>query len=380
MITTNFTYIILNLLMMFVFVKAGEQISKYPKNYWKYAWWCIIAFTFILGLRYGRGNDYMHYIDVYKHDLEHNQLLFTAFNHWLKQLGVGAHYIFLYYSFIYITCAMVFLKDFRRYAKWILPLFLIAFTIFSEYVIRQALGFSFIFIFLKVLTNRKKTVKEKIPLLLLYAILATSIHSANALSVIVFTLIYIGIKKPIPPKISIPLFIIASYFFMEFFNWNWLTPALSVLGDSSNQFSGYVENVDRWFSSDAMNESYVRNSIVKVFQTAGECSLLYLGYKVISYYNNKRFIFLFNVYVFGTILQQSFYTVELLRRMANTLYCFWPFTLTIILLHHKHLWRGDWKRKKLPLICLSFFIYEYLKYLFLRDNGMYEFIWDSQFF
>ena len=95
MITTDFIYIFLNLFMLIVFIVTGRLISKDKKNYWKYAKWPVITFTLILGLRLNRGHDYIHYMEVYRYDLEKEQVLFTLFNHFLKSLDTGAHWIFI---------------------------------------------------------------------------------------------------------------------------------------------------------------------------------------------------------------------------------------------------------------------------------------------
>ena len=62
MITTDFIYIFLNLLMLITFIIAGKGISKDKSHYWIYAFWPAIVFTIVLGLRLNRGNDYVHYI------------------------------------------------------------------------------------------------------------------------------------------------------------------------------------------------------------------------------------------------------------------------------------------------------------------------------
>lgn len=155
MITTDFIYIFLNLFMLIVFIVTGRLISKDKKNYWKYAKWPVITFTLILGLRLNRGHDYIHYMEVYRYDLEKEQVLFTLFNHFLKSLDTGAHWIFIWYSGAFILGAMFFLKSIREYSKWVLPLFLISFTTFSEYMIRQAFGYTFVFIFMLFMFNEK---------------------------------------------------------------------------------------------------------------------------------------------------------------------------------------------------------------------------------
>lgn len=115
--------------MLITFIIAGKGISKDKSHYWIYAFWPAIVFTIVLGLRLNRGNDYVHYMEVYLYDLEDKQVLFTAFNHFLKDLGTGPHWIFIWYSGAFILGAMFFLRSVKRYAAWVLPLFLISGTI-----------------------------------------------------------------------------------------------------------------------------------------------------------------------------------------------------------------------------------------------------------
>ena len=146
MFNIDFVYILINILLLLIFYYTGKEIAK-GKSYWDNAILCIIAFTLALGLRYGRGDDYFHYQDfyVYGYD-EGQQIVFTWINTISKWMGVGSYYCFLVYSFIEIVCAMIFLKRYRKFAQFLFPMFLIAVIHFNEYQIRQALGFSFVFL------------------------------------------------------------------------------------------------------------------------------------------------------------------------------------------------------------------------------------------
>ena len=67
---------------------------------------------------------------------------------------------------------------------------------FNEYCIRQALGFSFVFMYMYYLFEKDNTLKnenvyKKWIFCLFYAILAYGIHSVNALSIAIITIIYI---------------------------------------------------------------------------------------------------------------------------------------------------------------------------------------------
>ena len=100
MITTDFIYIFLNLFMLIVFIVTGRLISKDKKNYWKYAKWPVITLIFFFTNYYQKETGAMVKVTVDgkvygTYDLEKEQVLFTLFNHFLKSLDTGAHWIFI---------------------------------------------------------------------------------------------------------------------------------------------------------------------------------------------------------------------------------------------------------------------------------------------
>lgn len=378
MITTDFIYIFLNLFMLIVFIVTGRLISKDKKNYWKYAKWPVITFTLILGLRLNRGHDYIHYMEVYRYDLEKEQVLFTLFNHFLKSLDTGAHWIFIWYSGAFILGAMFFLKSIREYSKWVLPLFLISFTTFSEYMIRQAFGYTFVFIFMFFMFNEKMPKYKRWACMLVCFLLSYSIHSANGITCIIDIGLYYTIKKPFPAFATIPLYIIASFYLQKNFDFSYLNGILSFLGDQNDKFSAYTDNADRWFGNDAKENIYDRNPIIKIIQTIGECSLIYLGYYILQLKKNQKMIFFYNLFICGAIVSQCFYSLEILRRMGDIMYWYWAFPLAYVL-YNKKVITTTFKNKLVldfMMMSLLFYAYEYLKYLFLREPGMYKFLWD----
>lgn len=379
MITTDFIYIFLNIVVLLIFVIVGQSIND--KEYWKKSLWCILGFTLLLGLRLNRGNDYLHYIDVYKYDLESDQVLFGIINNALKAIDVGGHWIFLYYSLAFIIGAIVMLKEFRRYSKWLLPLFLISFINFSEYVIRQALGYTFIFLMVYYMLKDDVNLKKRVVRVLICLLAAYSIHSANLITGLIMIGVYIILKNPLPFKYTIPIYIFSSYFFASYFDLSRLNGILSFLGGINEKFSSYTDNSDKWFSEDSMIEGFMRKPIVKVFQTYGECSLIYLGYLLLKIKNDKKILFTYNFYVIGTIFTQCFYTLEILRRMGDVMYMWWAFPLAYVLSYKNILFQLEKNKKVLLRLCfigLFFFAYDYLKYLFFRENDMYHFLWDMR--
>ena len=79
----DFDYIFINVFLLGMFIDAGRNIATGNRQF-PGMLACIIFFSAIMGLRYGRGNDYFHYIDVFINDLEPTQKFFTAFNNVLK--------------------------------------------------------------------------------------------------------------------------------------------------------------------------------------------------------------------------------------------------------------------------------------------------------
>lgn len=378
MITTDFIYIFLNLMMLAIFVFAGVSISYNKSNYWEYAIWPVIAFTLVLGLRLNRGNDYVHYMHVYIYDLEKNQVFFTALNHMLKFIGTGPHWIFIWYSGAFILGAMFFLKTIRQYANWVLPLFLISFTVFSEYMIRQAFGYTFVFLFMMFMFDEDMVKFKRWVCMLVCFYLSYSIHSVNAITCILNAGLYYFIRKPFSPFFSIPLYIFASYYIQQNFDFSYLNGLLSFLGEHSDKYASYTDNAGMWFSEDAIQEGFKRKPLVKVFQTLGDSSLIYLGYKVLCLNKDHKMTFLYNTFVCGAIFSQSFYTIELLRRMGDSMYWYWAFPLAYVLCN-KECVMSRFRMKVIGQVMMSFLLfysYDYLKYLLLRENNMFHFLWD----
>jgi len=402
MLNFDFIYLIVNLILLGTFVYSGHHISK-GGNYTHYSILCVVMFTLVLGLRYGRGHDYFHYVNIYVYGYDSGydygqQRVFTWFNDFLKLLGVGRYSFFLFYSFVEILCAMIFLKRYKKYAQYILPLFLIATIVFNEYQIRQALGFSFSFLCLDRLFEIKlKALKIEsiihIGLAVLFFIVAYSIHSACGYLLTIMIPIYFLYQRTIPLKISIPALLMATYFFSEWFDYSWLNPILTQFGGDDERMNIYIENSDKWFSSEGLEDKYTRNPIVLVTEMMGTISLYILGSKTINrFYKRADAIAIYNFFVIGSIIQNAFRQLELLNRMGGNFAMFWFFPLSLVLYHKKQLYSILFSNKdfitslmklfinkntyKFLVVCLLWYAYNFLKYLFMRGD-MTKFIWDA---
>ena len=109
--------------------------------------------------------------------------------------------------------------------------------------------------------------------------LSYSIHSVNAITCILNAGLYYFIRKPFPPIVVIPLYLLASYYLQQNFNFSYLDGLLSFIGEHNEKYASYTDNAGMWFSEDAIREGFKRYSVVKIFQTLGKCYLMYLTYK-----------------------------------------------------------------------------------------------------
>lgn len=377
-------YIIINLILFFVFLVQGRSMSK---RYRAGAIVCTLIYSIVLGLRYKRGNDYIHYVDVYAYDLEDKQVVYTWFTGCLKSIGVGPYGSFFFYALVFCICFFVFYKQYRIYAKYAIPLFLVSYIWFEEYMIRQVLGFSMVFLYtyelskfdvnsnIKGIRSFIKSNLKKIAICFVYTILAYGIHSSGIVTIFIITLLYIFIKKPLNAFYTIPFYLFFAYVFPKVYEGNAFGDILQILGQYDDKVRQYGEVSDDWFSADAMNSEYDRPWYTKVFDAYGNIALFYFGYKVINRYDNRKSVVcIFNSYVVGCLLRRAFYTLEVLNRLGYGLECFWFLPLAMVIHHRKNLIKNSWER--LLSVGLLFFAYEYIKYIFFKGSKTL-FLWDK---
>lgn len=370
-------YFLLNVALLLIYVVAGWRISK-TKGFWGWASVCVIAFTLVEGLRYGRGNDYMHYTEVFSGlDIQADKT-FIFLNSILAEIGFTKYSCFMFYSFTFALCGAIFMKDYKQYAKWLFPLFLVANIIFSEYQIRQAFSYSFFFLYMKYLLKIPRTdifnirkYKYYIYKCLFWGILCLLLHSANIINIVIFTILYLFAKKTIPYFLSIPIYVLCVYVFPNFFDMDWMKLVFDIL-PRLDVSKGYVENFDVWFSEEAKNEIYTRNEIVQIVETIGVSSLLYLANKTDEVRFPGASVF-YNSFFIGVCVLSMFREIELFNRIGANLMLVWFLLVTMV-------WSIKSYRKGLyRFVCsifLVWFFYDYLKYLFIPGN-MVKFIWDA---
>lgn len=380
-------YLFLNFFMLLVFYNAGKKICN-GGQYWPNVIGCIAIFTFVLGFRYMRGIDYSHYIDVYNHNLEETQWFYTWLCNAMKLIGLSAYGSFVVYAFVFVICLFVFLKRYRDYAKWFFPMALIFLLYFHEFMIRQAFGFSIVFLYMNRLFDiRISNIKlseifSKVNMkswlwCLAYTILAIGIHSGNIFVIILVTLCYLFWNRMIPLYVSLPALVFATYFFKDWFHLDSLAPYLQIIGGLDNKFSNYVNHDYIWFGSEGMDDIYTRNPIVGFAEMMGNAALFILGYKVLTEkHSSPDYVSLYNCFIFGTLFQLSFINLELMNRMGYVFRILMFIPLGLVLWYRKEYSINI--NYKILYFCLLFLFYDYLKNMIYRAE-MTKFLWDAPF-
>lgn len=326
-ITTDLTYLFLNAILLLTFVVSGQLVSR-KANYWSCATCCIVAFTLIQGLRYGRGNDYQHYTEVFMGIDQQSNALFLWLNSVLMQIGIDKHTCFVFYAFVFSSCSMVFLQNYKECAKWVFPLYIVGFIFFNEYQIRQAFSYSFFFLYMHYLFQvpldiRKVSVFDTkyVVLALIAAILCVKFHSANVFILATFSVVYFFVRKPLTYWIAIPIYLSFVYVIPKVFDFS-IIELFFVFFSDTETLKEYIENADRWFSESAMEDIYTRNPIIQIFEAFGVSSLLYLGYKHITNKAKPHFpaetAFYYSFFI-GVCILSAFRKLELMNRMGYDL-------------------------------------------------------------
>ncbi len=381
-------FVTLNLMLLLVFFINARAANKWKsQNVIMKYFPSIIAFTLIMGARYLRGNDYRHYQDVYNHGNDFEQKLFDWLNDTMHLFYISDTGIFFVYSLIFIVGATIIWDYYSSISRLLVPIFLICFILFDEWFIRQAVGYSFLFVFVRYLFDSSLNNKKRLVYSSIFAFIAIGIHSSTIIPILAILLFYWFYSKPICYFYTIPLFLLATFYIQYSFNFSDFNFILNYVADNgSGHFAEYAKQDDQWFSADAIQQNYARNPIVKIFETMGEVSFLYLGYKVLKspaiknlkgYVDLKSLVVLFNVHVVGVIIVHSFFLLEIPKRIGQSMAIFWCFPFAFILYNLKIM-----KLTVLDRLCccgLAFFIYDYIKYLFFRSDAThpYLFIWDK---
>lgn len=322
-------HILLFTLLFSVYAFCGKLIVKSGKAFWLVSAIPILLYVFVIGSRYGWGGDYILYKNLYEGDLSNldnaqNQFIFMWLNNFLNVIGFNYVGAFMAYAFIFITCAFVLLRSHGETSAYMFC-FIVPATLFAAtYTIRQGVGFSFIFLALVFLYQKKWVPMVFVTLIAYY------IHSSTLLTFAMLLGIYFVFKKPIHYFISIPLYIFFTFIF-DTRKIGFLSGFLSRYVKLDSSFQGYIDDGDIWFGTEAMRLEATQSTFALIMTSLFSISLFYLGYLALKTRENKQVIFMYNAAILGAILARVVFYYGILGRLVDPLEKFYFIPLGYIL-------------------------------------------------
>ncbi|HLT88879.1 MAG TPA: EpsG family protein [Sphingobacterium sp.] len=311
---------------IFLFISLFLLFFYWGKNYYNIAstlqFWVaasvpIIAFSLIVGSRYGWGVDYLGY--KFKLDnaytFPEEQVGFRFLNITIRDLGLEYVGGFILYSLIFIIASFVLLRGFGKSSKYMYFFLILSTLLFVTDFIRQGLAMSFVLLTIYFL-NRKNWIS-----MALCIIIGASIHLAIIVSIAFILFFYVFLKRPIHWKITIPLYIFFAFLF-DVSKIGFISSyieSISVWG----KFQGYVDNSDKWFGEEAADHDRFQQGIFALLMSSiHHIAIIYLGYWALKLRKNASIGYIYNLVVFGYVFLRAVFLFEILKRLAMPLVMF----------------------------------------------------------
>lgn len=296
-------YFILRFFLVISLFISGYNIQKkglsgrfkYP--YWNAASLCLIVYSLVEGLRYGRATDYFSYKKYFENPLsikyDHLEFLFLFFCRSVQDFSVPYFISFLFFSFLLVYSILTLLKQHRKVAFWALPLFFLETFIQSENLLRQYAAFSLFILFIYFFNNKKKYVAFLL-------ILSAFFTHYSIIILFPFFLWFNYFKNPFRNVILILLIYIISII---------LIPSMeqvSILLDYFSKFNLYsnlLNNKNRWLFGEGLDaiKIYQFDIIYYIRMYFRPFLILGIGYKLINKYHKINFGLFYHFYFIGVI-------------------------------------------------------------------------------
>ncbi len=380
-------FLLFGFLFLLSFLLTKKKQGNYEHSFWNATSLFIIAYTVIVGLRYGWGGDYYEYERCFNniktqffdydvaywklYEFEHSLGLSFAESLMLSSLLIVV-------SYFYIVKAM-------KGNKYMLMLFLPATILITTYALRQFHAIAYInialglFLFSDNILGKKKINIIISALLIFFAYHTHGASLAYALPFVIF--IFYRTPQYIPYKISIIIFICTIVFsgiittafnniFLSFFE------GLTM----NDHLHNYVDKADgRIFGEGAMEDNmFAYGGIFQMIHYAGQIALLYVTGRALSIKPSRNITYIYNIVVIAIILQQIFFNQEIMRRILDPLFILYfiplGYAITVLIEHRSNRFKGY----NFYLMCIGIALFRiyYPMISFLTKFKLAGFVWD----
>lgn len=339
------------------------------------------VFVITEGLRYGRGVDqtgnygpfYLHCMNA-KTNVQDFETMFVWLNQFVYKIDpfrdtfvYGG--IFLVYALIFFICLYIYYKDKRMETKLFLVFAILATNYITEWTIRQGVSFSFILLGYHFLEQRKWKS------LVCAMLLGFSIHHGNILAICIPIAFYFFLnKKPLPWKVTLPLFIVMEYTMQVsvFQNYVQLLSSNAELIDLTGNFSGYFKDSTLVHEAE-MSAEWARGSLTQLLTVLFYSSLIFVGNGICKRIPCKM-TYIYNSFVIAILIYEPFRLAGSLTRLFNVLSWLWFIPLSYVVFYYKDMYKENKMVKWAILSVALYLITFYGRYIFLNPTANY--VWN----
>jgi hypothetical protein len=373
-------FYILRFLLILALFLSGYLLSKKKSSDYKFSFNLAIfpilfCYTFIEGLRYNRGTDYISYKQSFISSVKTNyEPIFNFIIYIFNLLNFHYSIYFVLFSFILIYSCCFILNEIRFISLFALPLFFLTTIVQSENLVRMYLSISFLLLGISFL------LKNNIYITFLFFILAFFTHYSIG---ILLPFIYLFNRFENPFK-SINILIIL--YFLAFIFPPSIQTIYFAFNNVSNIFSlndGYFKSTDRWILGIGLKKNLTETFSPYFYFRFHFTNLviIIIGHSLFEYYRKYKISLFYHLSYIGLILiptanilpTEIFYRITLFFTLFNFLILsFILHNLTINFLTNSLIY-------KLVYFYLIFDItYLLIKSIFIFDDLLgNKFIWDA---
>jgi|GEM_PF-1893404 len=322
-------FLLFTILFGLSFALATKSQKSYDRYFWGATAFFIIAYTLIVGLRYGWGDDYVRY-EYYYNILEYNyskdyDVAFWNFYKIVKAFGlpfsgwlvISTQTIIV--SYFYIVKAM-------KGDKYMLMLFLPATLLTTTYAMRQFQAIAYINIAVGLLLFSDNLLqKKKISIVISTILLLLAYHThAGSIAYAIPFLLFIFYKKAnaLPYKITIIAYlgcIVFSGIINAILSDNILNMIQGLI--VTDHLQGYVNRADSILvGEDSVSENvFAYGGAFQILHYVAYVALFYITGKALKIAPNKDVTIIYNIVIVALLLQEVFFAQEILRRLIDPL-------------------------------------------------------------
>ena len=338
-----------------------------------------LFFVITEGLRYGRGVDQTgNYGPFYLHCMNPDSW-FQEFETMFVWINQAVYYIdpfrdsfvygsiFIVYALIFFICLYIYYRDKRSETKLFLFLAILATNYITEWTIRQGVSFCFILLGFHFLEH------QKWKSMLCAMLLGFSVHHGNILAICLPIAFYFILKKPLPWKITVPLFIVMEYTMQISFFQNLILMMSSYLDLTAlgGNFSHYMQDDMLTHEAEAA-EDWARGTMTQLITVVFYSSILHIGAEVCK--QCPKITYIYNAFVIGIMIYEPFRLAGSITRMFNVLSCIWFIPLSYAIFNYSNI-KKDSKIIKWSLIGFVVYLVSfYGRYIFFNPEANY--IWN----